>query len=174
MTVLLFVLLCAWIGFMAAVSLASAGLGVCMIAGFNPFSLLPYTPYWCGALFAVSLIAFSVLSLLGVMRFSAFLPRFARLCGGYRRDRPELPAKAAYCDALVPRCLNKLRKTASVSLAVFIVYWISGYVVSAVSAETLGFWHKMELVCELKVIYSCLELMCSHLLAFAALNLCAV
>lgn len=142
MNVLLLVPLCALSAVMAAFSIASAALGVCLIAGFNPFSLLPGMPYWCGALFAVSLIAFSVLSFVGAVRFMAPVPRFIRIIRRSRRRPHVPPAKAGSWLKRASALNGRLQKLAAVSLAVFAVCLISGCIVSAISAGTLLFWDK--------------------------------
>jgi len=142
-----FVLLYAWTAVMAVFSAASAATGACILTGFNPYSLLPPMPYFCGAVFAVSLIALSALSAVGCLYFTSFVRQLMRAYGRYSHNqiasasgKAALPPLAAY-PKLPAKKNRNLRRIALFSLTVFAVCAVSGYVLSAVSAGALGFWH---------------------------------
>jgi hypothetical protein len=61
-----FAVLFACTAVLAAFSITSAATGVCLIGGFNPYSLLPAMPYWCGAVLAGALVSLSVLAFVGL------------------------------------------------------------------------------------------------------------
>ncbi|PKM72067.1 MAG: hypothetical protein CVU91_11300 [Firmicutes bacterium HGW-Firmicutes-16] len=111
------VLLFALAAIMATSSIASAAIAVCMIGEFNPYMLFPEIPYWCGSVLAISLIAFSVLVAIGCL-YTSLYPKFS------------------------PKTCRKLKKFALVSLCIFVICFVSGYFVCAISAGTLGFWHE--------------------------------
>jgi len=147
-TGLFFLLLFAWTGVMAAFAVASASTGVCMIAGFNPYSLIPPMPYWCGAVLAASLLALSVLTAVGCLYYTAFARQLVRAYGRYRRNllaiasgKAALPSVASY-PKLSAKTNRRLRKIAMISLAVFTVCFVSGMVVCSISAGAMGFWHE--------------------------------
>lgn len=142
-----FALLFACTAVMAAFSAASAAMGVCLIGGLNPYSLLPAIPYWCGAVLAGALIALSVFVFTGLICLVLFDIQLVRAYGRFHHNqlascsgKAVLPALASHTK-LSAKSSRILKKAALVSLAVFAVCFASGYVVCTVSAGTLGFWH---------------------------------
>lgn len=142
-----FVLLFAWAAVMAAFFVASAATGISMIGGFNPYLLIPEMPYWCAAIFGVALIALSVLAAVGCIYFTLFVRQLLRVYGRYRHNqlasasgKALLPPLASY-PKLSAKLNRKLRKFALISLTVFAVCFVSGYIVCSISAGALGFWH---------------------------------
>lgn len=143
----LFVLLLAWGMAVAAVSLASAAAGVCLMGGFNLYALLPPMPYWCGAVLAVSLMALAVLSAVGCVYFWAFLRQLARAYGRFHRNavaaasgKAVLPPLAVH-PQISAKTNRRLRTALLISLTVFAVCCLAGYAVSALSAGAFEFWH---------------------------------
>lgn len=143
-----FILLFAWEVVMCAVSIASAAIGVCLAGRVELFSLIPHMPYFSGVIFAVSLIALSVLSIAGSVYFAAFIRQLMKAYGRFHHNciasaggKAVLPSLASY-PQLSPKFTRKLRKTLLISLVIFALCVILGYIVSAISAGALGFWHK--------------------------------
>jgi len=142
-----FIVMYAWTAATAALSAASAALGFCMAADFNPYSLIPPMPYPCAAIFAASLLALAVLTAVGCVYFALYVRQLARAYGRCRRyltaaasGGAPLPPLAAYpkLDAVFNR---RLRKTALIALTIFALCLVAGCVVCSVSAGSLGFWH---------------------------------
>lgn len=142
-----FALLFACTAVMAAFSIASASAGVCLIGGFNPYSLLPAIPYWCGAVFAGALISLSVLNFVGLIYLVLIDLQLVRAYLRYHHNQlASYSGKAqlsplAYRPMLSLAANRNLKRTASISLAVFAACFASGYVACTVSAGSLGFWH---------------------------------
>lgn len=143
----LFVILIAWGVIMAAFALASAAAGICLIGGLCPYALLPTMPYWCGAVMAVSLIALAVLSAVGFVYFAAFVRQFMRAYGRFHRNavaaasgKAVLPPLAVH-PQISAKTNRRLRTTALISLTIFAVCFLAGYMVCAISAGALEFWH---------------------------------
>ncbi len=146
--VTLIVLIWVYIGCVAAVSIASAAVGVCLIGGLNPFALLPPIPYWCGALLAISLLALSVLLAAGCIYCAFIMCRFMRAYIRSRHLKPPVtsgkaspPLIAAY-PKLTVKQMFQLRKASTTALVVFATCFVSGFIVCAISAGGLGFWHQ--------------------------------
>ncbi len=144
---LLFLLLAAWGLVMAAAAIAFAGTAVCLLAGWDLNGLLPPAPYWCGAVAALALLALAVLAAVGTVWFAALLRQLLR---AFRRCQqnalaesaghaalPELPAM----PQLQPKTARGLRRTALIALLLFAVCMMLTYVVCAVSAGNIQFWH---------------------------------
>ncbi len=82
-----FVVLYAWTAAVAVLSIASAVLGACLLAGFSPYSLIPGLPYEHSTM-AGSLIALGVLA-------SSRVPVFRRLCAKARARLRKVPPESA-------------------------------------------------------------------------------
>lgn len=144
---LLLIFLAAWDLVMAAFSLACGAAGACLLGGVNIQALLPPIPYWCGAVFALALLALAVLSAAGAYTFFTYLRQSVR---AYRRFHsnamtrarggavlPSVPAYPLYS----PEKRRRLRALTLGSLALFGTAFLLGYIVSALSAGALQFWH---------------------------------
>lgn len=146
-TGMFFALLCAWEVVMAAFSLASAVTAVCLFGHFNIYSLIPPMPYWCGAVFGLSLLALSVLTAIGCVFFAAFIRQLMSSYARFHHNslaaasgspvlpsvsiRPQFPAKVS----------RKIRTVALISLAIFAACFVLAMIVSMISSGALGFWH---------------------------------
>ena len=144
---LFFVLLIAWAVVMAAFALACAVCAVCLAAGIDAGGLLPQMPYYCAVIFAVSLAALAVLSVVGTAYYAAFVcalmrswARFAHnsvASASGRAVLPPLPAVPRLGAETGPRA----RLATRISLAVFAACVVLGAVMSMISAGALEFWH---------------------------------
>ncbi len=142
-----FITLAAWVFVMAAFTVTSFVIGVCLVGGLNVYSLLPPMPYWCAALFGLSFFGLSVLSAVGTVYCAAYTRQLSRAYGRFHRN---CIASAAGKGALPPlpahpnlgqKTHRRLRTVALVSLTVCAVFVIAAFAVSALSAGALGFWH---------------------------------
>jgi hypothetical protein len=142
-----FTLLFACTAVLAAFSLACAAAGVCLIGGFNPYSLLPVMPYWCGAVIAGALISLSVLAFVGLIYLVLADNQLVRAYLRYHHNQLASYGGRAVLKPLACRhglslaASRGFTKAAFISLAVFAVFLASGYVACTVSAGSLGFWH---------------------------------
>jgi len=128
---------------MAALSILSAAVAVCMIGRINPYLLIPSMPYWCGAVFAFALIALSFSSAIGCSNLIIITRRSMRpRTRSYVRNAEEcLPPSASYSEFPVENSIKR-KKVILMSLAVFAVYFFSAFAVSSITAGTMGFWHQ--------------------------------
>lgn len=147
----LFSVLLAAFGVVLAACVLSFGLtGVCFIGNLGqllPVVSLPPTPYWCGAVLGLSLLALCALSVTGCIWYFAFLRQIFRAYGRFHRNAlvqsrggaalPGLPTAPRFSA----RAKRRLRSAALVSLALFAVCFVLSYVVCALSAGSLQFWH---------------------------------
>lgn len=142
-----FVLLFAWTLVLAVFACCCIVLAGYLLAGANLHGLIPPMPYWCGAVFAVALLALGVLSLTGCVYYTAFVRQLLR---SYLRWHHNTIAAASGAPVLpgltiqpqLPAQRNRrLRTIALISLAVFVVSFVLGMIASMLSAGALGFWH---------------------------------
>lgn len=144
---LFFILLAAWELVMAVASLASVTLTVCLLGDLNICNLIPTMPYWCGAIFALSFAALSVLLAVGCIYYAAFLRQLVRSFGRFQHNALASASGKAVLPTLVisPQFSAKtkrcLRSVALVSLALFAACFILSYIVCSLSAGSLWFWH---------------------------------
>lgn len=146
-TGIFFALLWAWEVILAAFSLACATAAICLIGGFNPFTLIPPMPYWCGAVFGLSFAALTVLVAAGCVYFAAFIRQLMRSYGRFNHNvlatasgNAALPSLAIYPK--LPAKANRLIRTVTLySLAIFAACFVLAMIVSMISSGALGFWH---------------------------------
>ncbi len=142
-------LLWAWELIMAALVLVCGAVTVGLIANIREafFSLIPTMPYHCSVILGIMFAALTVLSLVGTVYFFGFIRQLMRAFGRFHKNtlasasgRAVLPSLPVYpqFSAKVKRRLKKLAMTA---LAVFAVCFIIGFIVSAISAGSIQFWH---------------------------------
>ena len=145
--ILFFVLLAAWGVVMIAASLCSAALAVCLIGGINIAGVIPQLPYWCGAILGLSFAPLCVLIAVGCVYYWAFVRQLTRSFGRFRHNA----LASASGEAVLPplgidpqfsaKTKRRLRSVALVSLALFAACFVLGFVVCAMSAGGLQFWH---------------------------------
>lgn len=142
-----FILLMAWGIIMAAFSICSAGIAVCLLGGINPLALIPHMPYLPGFVFGVSLAALSVLSATGCIYFAVFVRQLMR---SYSRFHKNTIAAASGCAVLpslgiypqMPAKTNRrIRTVALSSVAVFTACFVLGMIISMLISGALEFWH---------------------------------
>ena len=144
----LFFLLLAGFGIVLAAAALSFGLAaVCLLGGLNIYGLLPAMPYWCGAVLGLSLLALAALFAVGCVYYAAFLRQLIRSFGRFQHNAL---ANASGLAALPPlpispqfsaKAKRRLRTAALLSLALFAACFVLSYVVCALSAGSLQFWH---------------------------------
>ena len=144
---LFFVLLAAWELVMAAASVSFAALAVCLLGGLNVYALIPAMPYWCGAILAIASASLAVLAGAGCVYYAAFLRQLVRSFACFQHNALASASGGAVLPSLSvsPRfsagTKRRLRSVVLVSLALFAACFMLAYVVCALSAGSLQFWH---------------------------------
>ena len=144
---LFFVLLAGFGIVLAAASLACAAAAVCLLGQVNAFSLLPAMPYWCGAILALSLAALAVLFVVGCVYYAALLRQLIRSFARFQHNALANASGAAVLPSLsiapqfLPKTKRRLRTVSLVALALFAACLVLAYIVCALSAGSLQFWH---------------------------------
>ena len=144
---LFFVLLAGFGLVMAAAALCFVALAVCLLGGWNIAGLIPAMPYWCGAILALSFAALTVLLVIGCVYYAAFLRQLVRSFGRFQHNALASASGEAALPALAinpqfsAKARRRLRAAALISLALFAACFALSYVVCALSAGSLQFWH---------------------------------
>jgi uncharacterized membrane protein len=121
--------------------------GVVLIIGQNARFSIPYIPYGAALLFALALLALSVLASLAAWYMSRFFRQFLRAYGRWHKNtwgaaasRPVYPPLPFYPQT-APKLRRHIRTVLMASTVAFIVAMAIGYTVSALSAGNMEFWH---------------------------------
>lgn len=142
-----FVLLFAWGLVMAALSIAGAVLAVCLLGGLNIHSLIPPMPYASAVIFAIASGGLALVTTAGCIYFAAFIRQSLRSFGRFQRNALAAAVGEAVLPSipLYPQFSGKTRRwlrTAALSgLTVLAAGSVLGFIVSALSAGGLEFWH---------------------------------
>ena len=140
------------LGYFAASALSTllicyAALAVCLLGGWNIAGLIPAMPYWCGAILALSFAALTVLLVVGCVYYAAFLRQLVRSFGRFQHNTLASASGEAALPSLAinpqfsAKTRRRLRAIALISLALFAACFVLSYVVCALSAGSLQFWH---------------------------------
>lgn len=145
--ILFFILLTAWGVVMAAASVSSAALAVCLIGGINVAGVIPQLPYWRGAILGLSFAPLSVLIAVGCVYYWAFVRQLVRSFGRFRHNA----LASAMGDAMLPplgidpqfpaKTKRRLRSVTLVSLALSAACFVLDFIACAMSAGGVQFWH---------------------------------
>lgn len=132
---------------MAAASVSSAALAVCLIGGINVAGVIPQLPYWRGAILGLSFAPLSVLIAVGCVYYWAFVRQLVRSFGRFRHNA----LASAMGDAMLSRLgidpqfsaktKRRLRPVTLVSLALSAACFVLGFIACAMSAGGVQFWH---------------------------------
>jgi uncharacterized membrane protein len=143
---LLFVLLFTWVIVMSALAVASVALGVCLVFNLNLSDLVPM-PYFVALILALVSLALAVLAAVGTVYFWLYARQLLRSYFRWHRNtlaaasgRALLPSIPVHPQLSAARN-RSMRKIALVALTVFVVAFQAGYIIAALAADALEFWH---------------------------------
>ena len=144
---MLFALLFTWVIVMGVAAAAFAVAGVGLVSGLDVSTFVPYMPDLFRFMLAAMLLALAVLTAVGVVYFWLFIRQLFRSFSRWHRNRLAaasgealLPGIPAYPQ--IPRVRNRImRRIGLVALIVVVVTFQAGYMVAALTAGALEFWH---------------------------------
>ncbi|MGI6561947.1 MAG: DUF1700 domain-containing protein [Clostridia bacterium] len=142
-----FLLLMAWEVIMAAFSLSSAVISICLFGQLSPESLIPTMPYLSAVILGISFAALSILTAVGCIYFAALIRQLMRSYGRFHynalaaaSDRAVLPS-LSMSPRLPAKMNRRLRKVALFTLVQFSAFMVLGIIVSMILSGSLEFWH---------------------------------
>lgn len=144
-----YILLFAWEVVMsaAAVAFAAVAIGLFINLRSSVFALIPSMPYLCAFIFALMLLALSILTVMGSIYFFAFIKQLMRSWARFHKNTlsslsggKTLPSVSPY-PTFAPKTKRIIRRISLISAVTFSLCFIIGFVVSAISAGDIGFWH---------------------------------
>lgn len=142
-----FIILFAWVLVMGALAVSSLTASICLIGSLNISNLLPHIPFIGGLIFGISLFAFALLismftaycSMYVVQLMKAYF-RWCRNTLASGRGLPVYPSLQKFPQLrIVTR--RRMRSIALFCVTLFGVSFIIGYLVMALRAGSLEFWH---------------------------------
>ena len=145
--VMLFALLFTWVIVMGAAAVAFALAGVCLGFNLNVSNLLPNMPDLVRFIFAAVLLALAVLTAVGTAYFGLYARQLLRSYSRWHRNT----LATASGEALLPNIPihpqisaaknRSMRRIGLIALTVFVITLQAGYMVAALTAGALEFWH---------------------------------
>ena len=147
---LFFTIFISWIAILFAFATSSLAVGVSLFANISPFNLIPYLPYWCGAVIGVSFASLAMFSFVGTYYNHLYLKqmyksyiRFHKNTIAISNNKPTLPSHANH-PILSKKASRILRNLFLFSLNLFSISLVIGYLVCSLVAKSLEWWHVFE------------------------------
>jgi len=131
---------------LSAFALSLVALGCLLVFNLSLFELVPAMPYMSQLLFGIALFGLSLLSIVGVIYVMMYVLQWHR---AYQRWRKNVLTNHLYPSLslhpqLPKKMVTRLKLGNITGTVVFLLMFIIGYIVSAVTAESLQFWHVWE------------------------------
>ena len=146
-TVLGFIALAAFALVLAAAAIGFAAVGVSLITKASLCGVIPAMPYGSAVILGVASLAFAVLTGIGCAWYTAFVRQSMRAFCRFQSNavaeaegKAALPALPMQPQFAAP-CARRMRRAARAALIVFVVTFVIGFVVSALAAGSIEFWH---------------------------------
>ena len=144
---MVYALMAAFALVLGAAAIAVAVVGLCLIAGLDMGGLIPSIPGAGALIVGLARAALSGLTACGCVWYAAFLKQMARAAA--RMQANALAAAHGRATLLTLPCAphfsarisRRLRRTARVCLTLFAALFVMDYIVLAISAGSVQFWH---------------------------------
>lgn len=146
---ILCILLFAWEIVMVALAISCGTAAVCFIGNLGELAVVSILsmPYYCAFIFGLIFISLTILAVIGTVYFFGFIRQLMRSFGRFHKNtlasasgRAVLPSLTVY-PQFSAKGKRMLRKTSLLAVTAFAVCFISGFIVCALSAGAIEFWH---------------------------------
>lgn len=143
---IVYCMLFSWVLVMAAMSISFFAGGVTLIGKIEVDNIIPQMPYASALIFAVSMLALAVLTLVGTVYCYQYFRQLIRAYGRFHKNAFAATKGAPIYPSLSmhPKLNRKFRTVALISLTIFVLGFVAAYVVSALIAGAIEFWHVWE------------------------------
>lgn len=138
-----YILFLAWDVVVAASSLSFAALGACLIVAYNPSGLIPSMPFIGSLILGISILGLAGIFGVATVYCFAFSKQMIRASVRWHKNMtsasglPPLPWNPQF----EPKTKRTLRTVMLWAVAIFGACFVLGFVVLALRAGALGFWH---------------------------------
>lgn len=147
LVLLLFILFFGWVAVLGALTVVCATLGFVLIGRLDVMSLLPNVPNPGSAIMGIASLALAVLAGLGtyycwhyVLQLAKAYIHWHKRCLAAGAGKPLSPS-IAKTPQFKPRLRRRLRLVTVIAVAVFGVAFVLAFVVLALQAGAIEFWH---------------------------------
>lgn len=146
--VITIVILFYWLIIMGIIAMSFLGVSVFLFGKMNIFNLIPPMPYQSAFIFGLAFIALSLLTSVGTVYCAKYVRQLARAYSRFHSNclaginNKAIYPKLALHPQINPKLNRKMRNLALIAVSSFAIIFIIGYIVSAISAGALGFWHE--------------------------------
>ena len=140
---LFYILFLAWDIVLAASALTFGALGACLISTLNISELIPYMPFLGSLILGISVLGLAVIFGVASVYCFSFFKQMIRASVRWHKNMvsssalPPLP----WSPQFEPKTRRRLRTILLGALAVFGVFFVLGFIVLALEAGAIGFWH---------------------------------
>lgn len=140
---LFYILFLAWDLVLAASAVAIAVVGACLVSALNISALIPYMPFLGSLILGICVLGLAVIFGVASVYCFGFLKQMIKASVRWHKNMisssplPPLPWNPQF----EPKTRRRLRTILLGSLAVFGVFFVLGFVVLALQAGAIGFWH---------------------------------
>lgn len=146
---LLCIVLFAWEIVLAAFSFSFGVTAVCLIGdlGRLEWVSVPAMPYHCAFIFGIIFLSLTILAVIGTVYFFGFIRQLMRCFGRFNKNtlsfsqgHAVLPPLTVY-PQFSAKTKRRMKKLSLVAAVAFAVCFIVGFIVCALSAGSIEFWH---------------------------------
>lgn len=135
-----FILLYSWFLVMVLFSIALLSGAVCLLLQLKIGNIIPYMPYWCGFLTAISFVFLAVLFILSSILYLKFINKLLNSYIQIERNILEIhKEKNIKVNNVFPN--KKILLYIKISLIGFILLFSITFIVCMIFANNLSFWH---------------------------------
>ena len=129
----------AWIIVLISFVISTFTLSICMFFNINIYDVIPYIPYSCKVIMAISLLSLSVLSLNGTI---LFINLMRNIFNKYKVFHMNTLSNTNYSYEEKILKKHKIIKNISIiSMMLFIVFLILSVIISIIISGNIEFWH---------------------------------
>ena len=129
----------AWIIVLTAFVISTFTLSICMFFNINIYNVIPYIPYTCKIIMAISLLSLSILSFMGTILFTNLVKNIINKYKVFHENTLSNTNNQYEIELLKH---NKVIKYISIiSMMIFIVFLILSIIVSMLYSKNIEFWH---------------------------------
>lgn len=146
---ILCILLFAWEIVMVALAVSCGTAAVCLIGNLGKLAVvsIPSMPYYCAFIFGLIFISLTILAIIGTVYFFGFIRQLMRCFSRFHKNtlsfsqgRAVLPSLTVY-PQFSAKTKRRMKKLSLVAAVAFAVCFIVGFIVCALSAGAIEFWH---------------------------------
>lgn len=146
---ILCILLFAWEIVMVALTVSCGTAAVCLIGNLGKLAVvsIPPMPYYCAFIFGLIFMSLTILAIIAAVYFFGFLRqlmrcfrRFHKNTLSFSQGHAVLPSLTVY-PQFSAKTKRRMKQLSLVAVVAFAVCFIVGFIVCALSAGSIEFWH---------------------------------